>query len=275
MSLHRFFVDRGRLVSPPSGIPTEVVIDGDEAKHLSLVLRLRPGNVVMVCDGTGFEYETVLTMVSARECRGVITAGRPGLADPKVLICLLPGLSKGAKMDLVVQKCTELGVAVIHPIVTERSVVRLEPRKAEERAKRWERIAREAAKQSGRALWPSVLPPVSLRDALSEARIKHLLVAYEGATRSIREELDRLSHELAVSGSAEHEDTCCVGIIVGPEGGLTPSEVSEIEQRGGIPVSLGRRILRTETASIAAVTLVLYALYELDPPQSPKGNGAV
>lgn len=239
-------------------------IEGVEARHLARVLRLRPGDTVTVCDGTGQEYQTVLTVVSDRACHGVIRAARRGPADPRVRVCLFASLSKGDKMDMVVQKCTELGVAVIRPVISERSVARPEPEKEASKSRRWERIAREAAKQSGRASYPVVFPVATLEQALDDAGVPKLLVPWEGARGSLQEALGGCRAWVG-AGAAGTTHGCHLGIVIGPEGGLTGGEVSIVERHGGVAISLGPRILRTETACIAAVALALYVLGELEP----------
>ncbi len=209
---------------------------GPEAqRYLADVLRLAPGASIEVFDGRGGRYAAAIedgfesVRLGAREVS-------PG---PGAEIALLVALAKGEKMDLVVQKATELGAARVLPFEAERSVVRLEPAKGEERAARWRRIAEEAARQCGRADVPEVRPPASLARSLADlAPGTRAFVFHPGG---------------ASLGAAAAP---AFAAVVGPEGGLTDDEVHACETAGAIRASLGPRVLRAETAAIVAVALL-------------------
>ncbi len=211
-----------------------------EARHyLADVLRLAPGAAVEVFDGAGASWE-------ARIEPGyeVLALGPRRTAAPApAAIWLLVALAKGEKLDLVVQKATELGAARIAPFAAERSVVRLAAEKGEERARRWRRIAEEAARQCGRADLPEVPPPAPLRQALDAAPPGYARILFhpEGGAPVAR---------LAPAPAAGYV------AVVGPEGGLAPDEVRACEEAGAVRASLGPRTLRAETAAIAAVALL-------------------
>ncbi len=252
--MHRFFITAAAVTPDETGVPAAIHIDGEEAWHLARVLRLRPGDTIVAGDGAGRDYEAVLTEVGERAAVARVTAVRRNRAETRVPILLLQGLPKAEKMDWIVQKCTELGVAGIYPVATERAVVKIPAEKAAARIDRWERIAREAAKQAGRASWPPVVPVASLPNALALARPSHLLVPWEEAQRP----LVAAMAEIAASPALAR-----LGVAIGPEGGFAASEVEMMAAAGGIPVSLGPRILRTETAGLATIAAILYALGEL------------
>lgn len=254
MSLPRFFVAPDHIERDGERQALRAHISGEEALHAFRVLRLSIGEKVVLCDGSGLECLGVLTHVSSKECLVDVIRERPGRAEPRLRLHLFAGLSKGDKMDYVVQKCTELGVSAIHPVITERSVVRLEGDKAIARSERWERIAREAAKQCGRARWPSVSAAEPLEMAVRRVRCGQLVVAWEGASRPLRRWMDQ-PHLAA-------EDA--VGAVIGPEGGLSLAEVCGLQEQGAFVGSLGTRILRTETAGVVLVALIASAFGELD-----------
>jgi 16S rRNA (uracil1498-N3)-methyltransferase len=254
LSLPRFFVVPDHIERDGETGARRVQILGDEAQHAARVLRLTCGQRVVLCDGSGVEYLGVLTQVAPRACLADVISERQGPAEPRMQLHLFAGLSKGDKMDYLVQKCTELGAAAIHPVVTERSVVRLEGDKAIVRSQRWERIAREAAKQSGRARWPSVSPVEPLAEAVRHFPCEQLVVAWEGASSPLRYWLSGQHPASEVS----------VGAVIGPEGGLSSAEACGLQDQGAFVCSLGARILRTETAGVVLVALIASAFGELD-----------
>lgn len=227
------------FVAPEKLVGERLVLDADARKYLTKVLRLAAGDEVVIFDGRGTEIEARLVN------GGELSLGRRrAVALPAVAITLLQAVAKGDRMDLVVQKTTELGVTRIVPVLAARSVAR------PERAARWQTIAREAARQSGRADVPEVAVPVPLETALAtSAEVRFVLFEGERA-RSLRRELPGTAHSVA--------------LLVGPEGGFTPAEVESAEKHGFRPVGLGPRILRTETAAIVAVALVQAGLGGLD-----------
>jgi 16S rRNA (uracil1498-N3)-methyltransferase len=210
----------------------------DEARHyLRDVLRLAPGAEVEVFDGKGGAWTAEVLPGFEALALGARRA-EAGAAFP---IWLLLALAKGEKVDLVVQKATELGVARVVPFAAERSVVRLEPEKGVERARRWRRIAEEAARQCGRADVPDIDAPATLAAALAA------LPAGFGAL---------VFHPGGAPLAAIPPPAAGCAAVVGPEGGLTDAEVEACARAGAVKASLGPRVLRAETAAIAAVTLL-------------------
>jgi 16S rRNA (uracil1498-N3)-methyltransferase len=219
---------------------------GPEARrYLADVLRLAPGARIEVFDGRGGRYDAHIE----EGFEAVRLGPREDVPAPGVEIALLAALAKGEKMDLVVQKTTELGVARILPFAAERSVVRLDASRGEERAARWRRIAEEAARQSGRADVPEVRPPVPLAQALADlAPGTRAFVFHPGGGR-------------VDAGAA-----ASLAAVVGPEGGLTDAELRDCEEAGALRASLGPRTLRAETAAIVAVALLQARFGDLRVP---------
>jgi 16S rRNA (uracil1498-N3)-methyltransferase len=250
LTLHRFFLT-GTLSSAPAPGVVLALSDAD-VHHLSRVLRLVAGDRVVVVDLQGAEAEATLIEVSAGLVRADVDEPAHRPAHPCVVLAL--GVSRRERMELAIQKATELGVSEIWPLLTERRVVRLDEERTGRRAERWRRIAEEAAKQSQRAEVPVVRDPITIGEFAAEAgRFEIVLVPWEEAS----------SGGLGI-GAALHEEGATaqtsVAVVVGPEGGLTEPEVAALEAAGGVVVTLGDTVLRTETAAIVAVALLEYEL---------------
>lgn len=218
-------------------------IAGADALHIAKALRMRPGEALTLCDGKGTDFDGVLETVTDRQVTVRITASRPSQAEPTLAVTLYQGLPKGDKMDWIIQKAVELGVTAVVPVATRRSVARLEG-KADKKQERWQRIAAEAAGQCGRGILPSVERPLSWNQALSRLSGEPALVFYEGGGRPLRELVTPSTRRLSV--------------FVGPEGGFDPEEIDAIRRQGGGVATLGPRILRCETAPLAALTLLMH-----------------
>lgn len=240
MSLPRFFV-------PTTAIQGDtVMLDKADTKHLTQVLRARPGDHFLVLH-SGIAYEAEL-LPGAGEARGQIVGQSPVATEPPLQITLYQGLAKGEKMEWVIQKGTEIGVTRFVPVACARSVVKLEPGREQGKLERWQRIAREAAEQSRRGIVPEVAEPISWKQAVREASACDLvLVPWE--SQGGPGGLQRL-----LAGQPKS-----VAVFIGPEGGLTEEEVAQAQASGAHPVGLGPRILRTETAGLAVLSAILFA----------------
>lgn len=228
-----------RVHLPPERIEAGRARLTPEARHyLADVLRLAPGAALEVFDGAGGRYAGRLEDGLETVALGPREEARAGAPE----IALLFALAKGEKVDLVVQKATELGAARIAPFAAARSVVRLEGAKGEERARRWRKIAEEAARQCGRADVPAVSPPLALEAALAALPQGTVSFAFHPGGPSLSEAGERGAPAYAA--------------IVGPEGGLTSDELESCRRALAVPASLGPRVLRAETAAIAAVVLL-------------------
>ena len=221
-----------------------VTFDGDESRHLTRVLRLRPGDTVVATDGAGRDYTVRLETVGPR-ATGTVLGIAAGASESPLAITLVQCVPKGDKMEAIVRAATELGVRRVVPALAERTVVRLEPAGWRERARRWQRVAREAAKQSRRAVIPEVDPPRPLVDCLAAVRADLALCVWEGQAPPLAEALARAGGPLRTAA-----------LLIGPEGGLAQNEVEAAREGGWTLAHLGPRILRTETAGPAVIAIL-------------------
>jgi 16S rRNA (uracil1498-N3)-methyltransferase len=242
VTLHRFFLLPGMIRADAVTFP------GESSRQIEQVLRMKPGDRVVVLDGSGMEYIVVLKKVG-RTTTGAVEEQRLNETEPTIQLTLYQGLLKGAKFELVVQKCTEIGVSRIVPVASTRAVP-AEP--SASRQKRYETIAREAAEQSGRGRTPEIAGPIRFSEAVEEAR------ASGSAVFCWEEE-----HDLRLSDLVPTNESPQIGLFVGPEGGFTADEAEEARIAGAGVVSLGRRILRAETAAIVGSALLLSRYGEL------------
>lgn len=252
----RFFV-------PPEDIQRSegrlsVVLTGDNAHHAWRVLRLQTGDFVWISDGDGLDYAGRIVRIDSDGVRVELDEPITSSGEPSTHITLFQGLPKSDKMDWIVQKAAEVGIRTVVPVRAERSVVHLSDAKAVGRTERWRRIAMAAASQAGRGRVPVIQQPMSLRAAIEAWRLEApdglLLVPWEEErSRGIRSILRHLSEPLP-----SH-----VGIVIGPEGGLTSEELELAAGFGGLSCTLGPRILRTETAGTVVAAVVLYEFGEM------------
>jgi 16S rRNA (uracil1498-N3)-methyltransferase len=247
--MHRFYLPDGMPVEGPVRLPRDI------ARQLSRVLRMRAGEEIGVFDGSGTEWTIELDDVSSRCVEGhVVDVTRPS-TEPRIDITLYQSLIDAAQFELVLQKGVELGVKSFVPLLTERVSGAGAIGASEGRQARWARIIQEAVEQSGRVFVPEVIAPVAMDAAFADPPTGLLIVPWEGETSSsLREVL-----KTQVAGSQD-----AISIVIGPKGGLTVAEIDFLKQRGALPVTLGSRILRAETASIATVAMVLYELGDLE-----------
>ena len=239
----RFFAD---------GVKDGVIkITGEDAGHIFRVLRGKPGDTLTVCDGRGTDYEARITEAGASEIILEAVSQSPTQSEPKLSLTLYQALPKADKMELIIQKCVELGVYRIVPVNTERCVVKIEKNKEAKKLDRWRKISESAAKQSGRGLIPEIGSVMDFGAALKEAAQNgRAIIPYElEQDRSLRDFLDGLSDE---------ERAGHLAVFIGPEGGFTESEIVRATEQGVVPITLGKRILRTETAGMAVVANVMF-----------------
>jgi 16S rRNA (uracil1498-N3)-methyltransferase len=245
MSRRRLFVEAERLGAAERLGDRRLVLTGDEHRHVARVLRARPGEALTLFDGAGGEVEATIVAVGAREVELTLGERRAApAAAPAVAVTLLVAVPRGERMDWLVQKTTELGVTRIVPVSSERPVAR--PEAGSGRRPRWEKIAREAARQCGRADVPRIEEPTELAAALADPALPaRRLALWEGERANGRS----LGEALAADAAAP------AAILVGPEGGFAAEEVVEAAKAGFAAVGLGPRILRVETAAVVAVAL--------------------
>ena len=249
--MHRFFSEE---IDSTSG---EIRLSGSDAHHASQVLRLAEGDEIKVGSGDGRDYTCRITSISNEEVVAVIEDISGNAAELPVRITLYQGFPKGDKMDLILQKAVELGAARIVPVWMSRSVVKMDAAKAAKRKERYQAIAEAAAKQSGRGQIPEVGTFLSMKDAVEDAgKLDAILLPYENAAgmdaaRSIVS---------SIAKGAEQGTIRTLGIFIGPEGGFEDSEVQLLEAAGATTMTLGHRILRTETAGLTILSILGFAM---------------
>lgn len=230
----------------------ELFLGGEDGAHLVRSLRMRPGETVTLCAGTGQDFLCEILETDSRGARLRVKQELPSRGEPGCHVTVCQCWPKGDKLETVAQKCVELGAAALWPIESARCVSRPDEKAARRKAERLQKIMREAAQQSQRGRIPPVLPPAPLKTALETARQQgEILFCYEKGTASLREALHSAGERLF--------------LFVGPEGGFSPEEAACAESLGARLLSLGPRILRTETAPLAALTAVLYEKGEMEP----------
>ncbi len=243
--MHRFFIQHSQIQEK------RLYVEGADVNHIKNVLRMKHGDQVMISDGEGMQYLCTLeAFESGLVWFEIVDAWKENRELPSKLY-LFQGLPKSDKMELIIQKATELGVYELIPAVTGRTVVKLDEKKAQKKTARWNAIAESAAKQSGRSRIPQVREIMTFSEALAYAGdLDVLLIPYEKA-----EGMDATRQ--AVEGIRPGQS---VGIFIGPEGGFEEAEVEQAMACGALPVTLGRRILRTETAGFVVLSMLLYHL---------------
>ena len=248
------------FLSTNAGIGEPITLTGDDAHHISRSLRMAEGERITVCDLAGNDLECVLTGFSSDETVTARVLSRtPCKTEPPYRAMLYQGLPKGEKLDTVIQKAVECGVWSVTPFESERCIVRIRDGENEKKRQRRNRISLEAAKQSGRGIVPQVLPSVPFREALAQASKADLpLFCYEG------EGTVPLSRALRSFAEKKIGASCpVISLMIGSEGGFSEAEAAEAVRAGMIPVGLGPRILRTETAAVFVLSCLVGAL-ELD-----------
>lgn len=231
------------LVALEGPAPPELRVDGAAFHHLR-VLRVARGDALEVFDGKGRAFDAEVLAVEKDHAR--LRLGPPRTVAPGRPIDIVQALPKGDKLELVLQKGTELGAHAFHPVVSERSVLRLSPARADERRKRWQRIVSEAARQCGRSDVPGVHPVRALLEGVKELPAGTQVLVLDEEERRVR---------LAEAAAADAP----LALVIGPEGGLTRAEVNSLRTGGATAVSLGPLVLRTETAALAALAILRHA----------------
>jgi 16S rRNA (uracil1498-N3)-methyltransferase len=251
---YRFFI-------PPESIIKDSVIIEDVglAHQLGRVLRLKAGTRVVMLDGQGSAYIVKLMEIGRKQVVGHIERHEAAQGDPSLNLTLYMPLIRYERLELVLQKGTELGASAFVPVSWQRSLPAEQVN--ERRLDRWQRIVREAAEQSGRGRLPDVLPPLSLEEACQQAATADLsLILWEGQPTPDAPDLRALLHALAAREQPAAPHTPTIAVLSGPEGGITSDELTTATERGIMPVSLGIRRLRAETAPIAAAAIIFYEL---------------
>lgn len=237
------------FVTPAQIADGYAVITGQDVNHIRNVLRMKPGEKVGIRDGISRNYVCELETMEADEIRARILSEEADSSELPSRLYLFQGLPKSDKMELIVQKAVELGAAEVIPVAMKNCVVKLDAKKAAAKTARWQEIAKSAAKQSKRSRIPVVREPVNYREAVALAgELDVVLLPYENerGMAATREVMERIAPGQSV------------GIFIGPEGGFDPSEIALAKEEGMHLVSLGKRILRTETAGLATLSILMY-----------------
>ena len=243
----KFFVNKNNISDHT------VTLDGDNARHIAMVLRGKVGDEITVGDGEGRDYTCKLTEIDKKCVTAEITDIFTNDNEPKVKITLFQGLPKADKMELIILKAVELGAYSVVPVAMKRSVVKLDAKKAKAKVERWNGIALSAAKQSKRSIQPEVTEVMTFKQALEYAgKLDKLLLPYECAEgmEKTRKVIEEIGHGVSV------------GIFIGPEGGFDRSELDEAVNAGCEIITLGKRILRTETAGMMLLSVLMYNMEE-------------
>lgn len=244
--MHKFFAPNGILDG-------KIVIEGDDFKHMTGVLRLRCGEEVLISDGKGHEYISRIETLEKKQAICTIIESFESKTESPVKVTLYQGLPKSQKMDLIVQKCTELGIVKIQPVITSRVVVKTNDKGLSSKLDRWRKIAVEASKQSNRGEVPEIGELIDFKDAVRAAEASDIaVIPYEKECGMGLKSLLRQSSGIK-----------SVSVFIGPEGGFEEDEIAFARESGVHPITLGPRILRTETAGFTTLACILYEIGDL------------
>ncbi|MBR4724673.1 MAG: 16S rRNA (uracil(1498)-N(3))-methyltransferase [Lachnospiraceae bacterium] len=248
--MYHFYTERSNILED------HIVLDGPDVNHIRNVLRMKDGEELIICDGEGMDHYCRIRCNEGRKLIADIVKSCGSAAEPSAGIVLFQGLPKKDKMELIIQKSVELGVKLIVPVMTKRVIVKTgSDEKGARKLERWQSIAKSAAEQSGRGIIPEVHETVSFETALKMAsELECSLIPYENADNSDAgmEEARNIIRSLRGKKS--------IGVFIGPEGGFEPEEAEKAIDSGCKAISLGRRILRTETAGLAALAIIGFEL---------------
>lgn len=228
-----------------------VIIRGDDVKHISKVLRYTVGDEILCCDGMGYDYSAVIDKMDGDKILCSVKSKTRAQTEANVRVTLIQGVPKASKMDYIIQKTTELGISDIYPCEMSRCVAKINDGK---KVERWQKIAREAAKQSGRGIVPTVHAPIDVDEAAEILRAADVaFVPYECAEGNYLKPILK-----------NNEDAVSAAFMIGPEGGFDKNEIDKLRNAGIPVVSLGKRILRTETAGEAVLSMVMYEIGDIN-----------
>ena len=249
------------FVKPEQITGNKIIITGEDVKHIKNVLRMKPGEEISISNGVDDnEYRAEISQIGEDEIICDLLFVKEDGVELPVMFTLFQGMPKSDKMELIIQKAVELGVARVVPVETARAVVKLDGRKAQAKTERWRKISEAAAKQSKRAFVPEVTLPMTMEEAVGmTGKLDISAIPYELAKGmdTMREFVEKVK---GLANRSKDGDSLVptAGIFIGPEGGFTEEEVTLAAEAGIVPVSLGRRILRTETAGMAVLSILMY-----------------
>ncbi len=245
--MSRFFVDPRQV-----GTDTITIEDRNDLKHMGKVLRLQIGDEVEIADGCGWEYRTRILSLDQEEALLTILDKQKCSSEPATRITLYQGIPKQSKMETIIQKCVELGVDRIVPVFMDRTIV-VDKGNFARKIDRWQKVASESVKQCRRGMIPEVTEAVKMKqvlEQLTEDPFDLILIPYENEEGTTLKDVLR-----SFAGEARN-----IAVIIGPEGGFSQQEVDAVTAAGGHSVTLGKTTLRTETAGMAAIAMIMYEL---------------
>ena len=258
------------FASPENIREKEIIITGDDVNHIKNVLRMKPGEEISVSNGEDMkEYRCEISSIEDDRVVCTLMFVKESGVELPVNVILFQGLPKGDKMETIIQKCTELGIYSVVPVNTKRCVMKLDPKKEKSRIARWQGIAEAAAKQSQRGVIPEIKPVMSFKEAVNLASgFEAKSIPYELAegmndTKNWIESVKNVATDY-MTKTADNSSVPAtkpgVAVFIGPEGGFTEEEVEYARNAGITPISLGKRILRTETAGMTVMSILMYEL---------------
>lgn len=245
-TLPRFFIE-----PTSASVGEHIALSGEDANHISLSLRAKPGEEYILCDTCNYEYKCKIVSISSDEVVFEILDKKPSESEPDVKVTLFQALIKGDKFDAVVQKAVELGVCRIVPVISERCVSRPDPKQLQKKIERWQKISKSAAMQCGRSYVPEICQAVDYKTSLemiSEADCG--FVCYEAQPHQ------PMKHIFEKASIQKKSET--YSFFVGPEGGISDAEANLAESKNIPLASLGKRVLRTETAPVCVISAIMY-----------------
>lgn len=221
----------------------EIILDGEQSRHIAKSLRMRVGDMLTVADGNGNDFGCQIEEITKDAVKLKVCYKQASDSEPNCRVTIYQGVPKGTKLEDIIQKCVELGVYSIVPTMTKRCVSRPDDKSAHKKNIRYQKIALEAAQQSGRGIVPQIKEMKTLRQAIAEDDAQVKIVFYEGGGEALASVID--------------EKTESVSVYIGPEGGFEPDEIEMLENGGAVRTTLGKRILRTQTAPVAAQACIM------------------
>lgn len=221
----------------------KVILNEEQSRHIAKSLRMRKGDMLTLTCGDGNDYGCIIEDINCGQVTLCVCYKQANNSEPSVTVTLFQGVPKGDKMEDIIQKCTELGITSIKPVLTHRAVSRPDKKSAEKKLARYRKIALEAAQQSGRGIVPEICEMETLTQAIKKDNSDLKIIFYEGGGKPLSEIINK--------------NVKSVSIYIGPEGGFEKEEVELVKNCGGIAATLGKRILRTQTAPVAALTAIM------------------
>jgi len=245
----KFFINKEEINNENNTIE----ISGDNYNHLKNVLRIKAGDEILLCDGQKKDYQVRVEDIKPGIIKTIILNAEENKSEPPVKVTLFQGIPKADKMDLIIQKSVELGITTVVPVITDYTVVKIKnDAEAIKKVSRWQKIAEEAAKQCNRGIIPQVDFPISFAKALEKAASFDLkIIPYEK------------ENALRLKDAVENKPYNSAAIFIGPEGGFSETEIKNSMLADFKPVTLGPRILRTETAGLAAIAIIMNLIGDL------------